>query len=134
MDVGNPSNFARMLHLYGSTWNMMQKHISGFAFDDIQTREAMQYVYTTHNYILDPHGAVGYLAWKKYQEIIKSQTLGIVLETAHFAKFKEEVETILGTEISMPSTLARLHSAEKVSIPMHPSYSNFRSWLLDNLQ
>ncbi|MBL7798683.1 MAG: threonine synthase [Saprospiraceae bacterium] len=135
MDVGNPSNFARMLHLCGSTWNMMQKHISGFAFDDIQTREAMQYVYSTHNYVFDPHGAVGYLAWKKYQETIRNHdAFGIVLETAHPAKFREEVETILDTEISMPSTLARLQAAEKIDVPMQPLYTCFRNWLLENLQ
>jgi len=134
MDVGNPSNFARMLHLYGSTWNMMQKHVSGFAFDDAQTRKAMQYVYTAHNYVLDPHGAVGYLAWKKYQEKIKSHAFGIVLETAHPSKFMEDIETILNIEISIPPTLARLQAAEKVAVPLQPVYINFRNWLLENLQ
>lgn len=135
MDVGNPSNFERMLRLSSSTWNIMREHISGFAFDDAQTCAAMHYVYTTHNYVLDPHGAVGYLGWKEYQDKIKSHdALGIVLETAHPAKFREEVETILDRKIPTPSPLARLKAAEKVGVPMRPLYINFRNWLLENLQ
>ena len=135
MDVGNPSNFERMLRLSSSTWNIMREHISGFAFDDAQTCAAIHYVYTTHNYVLDPHGAVGYLGWKEYQDKIKSHdALGIVLETAHPAKFREEVETILDRKIPTPSPLARLKAAEKVGVPMRPLYINFRNWLLENLQ
>lgn len=134
MDVGNPSNFSRMLNLCSSTWNTMREHISGFAFNDAQTRAAMQYVYTTYNYVLDPHGAVGYIAWKKYQETTKSQALGIVLETAHPAKFFEEVEGILNAKVVMPPSLSRLKDAEKVAVDMQPVYADFRTWLLENLR
>ena len=104
MDVGNPSNFARMLDLFGSTWNIMQEHISGYAFTDDQTKEAMRTVYHAHKYVLDPHGAVGYLAWKAYKEKYPGST-GIILETAHPAKFLEDVETVLGQKITIPKAL-----------------------------
>lgn len=133
MDVGNPSNFARLLDLYGSTWNNVRKHISGYAFNDEQTRAAMRKVYAEHRYILDPHGAVGYLAWKKFQNETKSGAFGIFLETAHPAKFLEDVEEILGRQIDIPTSLARLQDAEKVAVPLQPEYDDFRKWLLENL-
>lgn len=134
MDVGNPSNFSRMLNLCGSTWNTMREHISGFAFDDAQTRSAMQYVYTTHKYVMDPHGAVGYLAWETYRKATRSQALGIVLETAHPAKFIEEVEEILNAKVVVPPSLSRLKDAKKVAVDMQPVYADFRTWLLENLR
>jgi len=133
MDVGNPSNFARMLDLYGSTWNTAREHISGFAFDDTQTRAAMRKVYADLRYILDPHGAVGYLAWKKYQDETKREAIGIVLETAHPAKFLEDVEEVLGVHIEIPVALSNLQDAKKVAVSMQPEYDNFRKWLLKNL-
>jgi len=133
MDVGNPSNFARMLNLYGSTWNTIREHVSGFAFDDTQTRAAMRKVYAEHRYILDPHGAVGYLAWKKFQEETKSGALGIILETAHPAKFLEDIEEILGEHIDMPAALSNLQDAKKEAVSMQPVYADFRTWLLENM-
>ena len=131
MDVGNPSNFVRMLDLYGSMWNIVQEHISGFAFNDDQTREAMRRVFAEHDYILDPHGAVGYLAWKKYCAHTKSQSHGIVLETAHPAKFREAVEKILNTKITIPPALSSLQNQKKNAVSLPVDYKKFRAYLLD---
>lgn len=129
MDVGSPSNFARMRDLFGSTWNMMREHISGFAFSDSETKDAMRKIYREKKYVLDPHGAVGYLAWKAYQKL-HSDTNGIILETAHPAKFLEDVETVLGHKIEIPQALAEISQKEKVAIPMGTDYGKFKSWLV----
>lgn len=137
MDVGNPSNFARMLDLYegkkeGSTWNNMRQSISGYAFDDAQTREAVAEVYRKYNYVIDPHGAVGYLALREYQQSYPD-TKGVVLETAHPAKFLGEVENILGEKVEVPQRLAILAEREKDAVWMPAEFTGFKKWLLDNL-
>lgn len=128
IDVGAPSNFARMLDLYGSTWNMMRGDISGFAFSDEATRAAMREVDQDFGYALDPHGAVGYLALGEYQQKYPD-TFGVVLETAHPAKFLEDVEAILGREIEVPAQLAELAGREKVAKRINADYGAFREWL-----
>ncbi len=130
MDVGNPSNFTRMLDLYSSTWNMMKSDITGYAFDDQSTENAVREVFKTDGYLLDPHGAVGYLAWKKYHTT-HPDTYGIVLETAHPAKFLEDMERVLGHEIDVPERLAALASKTKVSIKMGKEYEEFQKWLME---
>jgi len=132
MDVGNPSNFARMLDLYGSTWNIMKEDISGYAYTDEKTRTGMQEVYDKYEYVIDPHGAVGYLALKEYQEA-QPETLGIVLETAHPSKFLPEVEKTLSTQVDVPERLANLANKEKVATPMSPNFDRFKNWLLENI-
>jgi len=132
MDVGNPSNFVRMLDLFGSTWNIMQNHITGYSFSDEQTKEAMRTVYREKKYILDPHGAVGYLAWKTYHKE-NSETTGVILETAHPAKFLEDVEEILGEKISIPKALADISEKEKKAVPMKADYNAFKNWLSRDL-
>lgn len=128
MDVGNPSNFVRMLDVFGSTWNIMQKHISGYAFSDEQTKEIMRAVYRQKKYILDPHGAVGYLAWKSYQRQ-NPDTTGVILETAHPAKFLEEVEEILGERIMIPKALFDLVEKKKTAVRIKAEYAAFKNWL-----
>lgn len=129
MDVGAPSNFARMLDLYCSTWNIMKSDISGYGFSDAATIEAMKEIHAQYNYVIDPHGAVGYLALKKYQETHPAH-LGIILETAHPSKFIEDVESILEKQVPIPERLAVLHDAQKVSVKMNTQYDNFKAWLL----
>lgn len=133
MDVGNPSNFSRMLDLHGSTWNIMQKHISGYAFTDEQTKQAMQDIDREFHYIMDPHGAVGYLAWKMYQQEKADGSAGIILETAHPSKFLEDVEEILQRKINIPAALSELSDREKQAVFMKTDYSTFRTWILDNI-
>ena len=132
MDVGNPSNFARMLDMHSSTWNIMKENISGYSFSDSQTKEAMLHLDRHLNYVIDPHGAVGYLAWKSYQKT-HPNTLGIILETAHPAKFLEDVEGILGRKIDIPPALSALIDSPKNSVPMDTDYATFKSWLIKNL-
>ncbi|MBK8428025.1 MAG: threonine synthase [Lewinellaceae bacterium] len=130
MDVGAPSNFARMLDLYCSTWNNMRHDISGFGFSDTETKQAMREIKQRYNYIIDPHGAVGYLALRKYQETHPGH-LGVVLETAHPSKFIEDVESILEQPIEVPERLQVLSNAEKHSVRMSTNYADFKSWLLE---
>jgi threonine synthase len=136
MDVGNPSNFARMLDLYGSTWNKLRDNISGFAFTDKETEDAMQAVFDKYNYIIDPHGAVGYLALKAFQENHAVQ--GVILETAHPAKFLEDVERILNRPIDIPERLAILtHKHKEATLFLktedeNQDYQKFKSWLIES--
>jgi threonine synthase len=130
MDVGAPSNFARMLDIYCSTWNNMRQDISGYGFSDTETKQAMQEINSKYDYVIDPHGAVGYLALRKYQETHPDH-LGVILETAHPSKFIEDVESILEKQIDIPERLAALSNAKKVSVKMNTEYSNFKPWLME---
>ncbi|MCB0652387.1 MAG: threonine synthase [Saprospiraceae bacterium] len=137
MDVGNPSNFARMLDLFKavngdecSTWNIMKEAITGYAFDDSATRKAVKEVEDSYGYILDPHGAVGYLALKEYQKEHKNTT-GIILETAHPSKFKDDMEDILGHEIEVPERINSLTSLKKEAFQMSVDFDSFKKFLLD---
>ena len=131
MDVGNPSNFARMLDLYGSVWEDMKKNIHGFAFNDAETRQAVLEIKERYQYVMDPHGAVGYLALKAYQKQVEN-TQGIILETAHPAKFKPDMEAIFGEEIEVPERLAILENKEKVATALGTDYDGFKGYLNDN--
>ena len=131
MDVGNPSNFARMLDVYGSTWNAMISDVVGFSFNDDQTKQGMEEVYNKYNYQIDPHGAVGYLALKQYQTKIMNSK-GIILETAHPSKFLSDVENVLKSKVNIPERLAILADREKVSIKFNTEFDAFKEYLLSN--
>ncbi len=131
MDVGNPSNFARMMDLHGSTWNHLKKEISGLAFDDKETRQGVKEVFDNFNYTIDPHGAVGYLALKEFQET-NPNTLGVVLETAHPSKFLDDMENILQSKIEIPKRLASLIDKPKEAALMNRKFNTFKEWLLEN--
>ena len=129
MDVGNPSNFARMLDLYGSTWNIIKEDITGYAFNDNETRIGIKDLYEQYGYIIDTHGAVGYLALKTYLKQ-KPKYRGIILETAHPSKFIHEVEKTLKKEIEIPERLAILANRKKEATFLEPVFKNFKDWLL----
>ncbi|MFK7808770.1 MAG: threonine synthase [Saprospiraceae bacterium] len=142
MDVGNPSNFYRMISLFsedsnvtsldGSTWNNMKKSVSGFGFDDKTTKAAMKGGFRKYdNYIFEPHGAVGLLAWNEYQKQNPSD-IGIILETAHPSKFIKDVEETLNIEVSIPERLACLSNKEKVSRLMDANFDLFKEYLMNN--
>jgi len=133
MDVGNPSNFVRMKDLYGSTWNMMREDIKGYAFTDAETENAMRQVEQDFGYVMDPHTAIGHLSLQTYLHIYPDHQ-GIVLSTAHPAKFLPDVERILGHSIEVPERLAALEHLEKKSVIMEVQYNTFKSWLLDNVR
>jgi threonine synthase len=120
MDVGNPSNFARMLDLFKDDVNLFREHISGFSYTDEQTRVCMKEVYTKYGYMLDPHGAIGYLGLKEYMK--GKDGVGIFFETAHPAKFGDVVEKTINTKIDIPARLQEYVEKTKVSIEMENSY------------
>ncbi|MFK7772021.1 MAG: threonine synthase [Saprospiraceae bacterium] len=131
MDVGNPSNFARMQDLFGFTWNNMSKMISGYSINDEATKLGIKEVFDKYNYIIDPHGAVGYLAFKEYQKN-HPNTKGIILETAHPSKFIDSVEEVINQKVEIPERLAILANKKKESILMNTEFDSFKKWLLEN--
>lgn len=132
MDVGNPSNFARMMDLYATDLNKIKADVIGYAFTDHETREVMQQVYRQHNYILDPHGAVGYLGLKKYLSTNKNTT-GVFLETAHPAKFLDVVEGGIDMTIAIPDKLKEFARREKKSVKIQNDSKQFKSLLNNHL-
>lgn len=126
MDVGDPSNFARILDLYGNDHSRITAMISGATYSDALIADTMADCYRRTEYILDPHGAVGYRALT--QLLIPGET-GIFLETAHPAKFKATVEAHTGTTIEIPARLADFMKGTKQSVAMSKDFDTFRSYL-----
>ena len=127
MDVGDPSNFARILDLYQNNHTAITKDITGTTYSDDQIRETLLTVYQTTGYLLDPHGAVGYRA---LNELLKEDETGIFLETAHPAKFTETVEEIVGKgNVPMPEKLQSFMKGKKLSIEFSSKYEQFRAYL-----
>ncbi len=128
MDVGNPSNFARMLDLYNHHFERLANDVEGYSFSDEETRTAMRQVFKDKNYRMDPHGAVGYLGLKKYLKSHRGAQ-GIFLETAHPGKFRDVVEETLGQSIELPEALVKFSSREKKSLQIGKEYQEFRDIL-----
>ncbi len=129
MDVGAPSNFARMEEIFGKKWEGMKERIAGYAFDDEQTRTAIREVYATSGYVIDPHGAVGYLAAEEWLEGEPEDTM-VILETAHPSKFLDVMEEELGEGVvEIPERLGCLAGREKVAVEMGGSEAEFLGWL-----
>ncbi len=114
MDVGSPSNFVRILQLFNNEFVNLQKVLSSVSITDDETRATIKSVYEDHHYLLDPHGAVGYLALHRYLQENPSQK-GILLETAHPVKFYDVVEPVIGEKIQLPAAVAAQINAEKIS-------------------
>ncbi|MGC3945072.1 MAG: threonine synthase [Chryseolinea sp.] len=129
MDVGSPSNIVRMLDLFGGDVSELKKHVTGYAFTDDETRAAMRHVFATADYVVDPHGAVGYLGMKKYMREVQPEVTGVFLETAHPAKFKEVVEETLGKQIEIPANLQKFISRNKQSKRMSSEFGDFKTYL-----
>ena len=135
MDVGDPSNFARILNLYSknNTLSPEETHqaitslISGATYSDEQIAETMRQCYADTGYVLDPHGACGYRALK---ECLKPGEVGVFCETAHPAKFKEKVDAILGTDIEIPERLQAFMKGQKQSVAMSKDFSDFKAYLM----
>jgi threonine synthase len=128
MDVGNPSNFARMLDLYANDFDALSKDVVGYSFNDDDTSNAIKSVFNESKYIMDPHGSVGYLGLKKYLSR-NSNLTGVFLETAHPSKFIGAVENILNRRLDLPEALARFMKSEKISVPASTEYSEFKKVL-----
>ncbi|MEE1146661.1 MAG: threonine synthase, partial [Bacteroidaceae bacterium] len=127
MDVGDPSNFARILDLYGHSHEAICADISGAAYTDEQIAETMRLCLGETGYLLDPHGACGYRA---LQEGLQEGETGIFLETAHPAKFKETVEGIISRPIEIPAKLAAFMEGTKQSIQMTNDFADFKQYLM----
>ena len=130
MDVGNPSNFARLMDLYQNDLGVISKDITGYPFTDAETEDAIRTVMAAHGYLLDPHGAVGYLGLKRYLSENHADVNGIFLETAHPAKFKEVVEKAIQRSIPLPHALERFVKGEKKVIGISRAYTDFKRTLL----
>lgn len=127
MDVGDPSNFARIIDLYGNSHEKITSLISGFTFTNDQIRRTMHDCYASTGYLLDPHGACGYRALK---EGLKPGETGVFLETAHPAKFKETVEGAVGAPVAIPDRLAAFMKGEKQSVAMSADFADFKRFLM----
>ncbi len=128
MDVGDPSNFARILDLYANQWADIKADISGATYTDDRIREAMCQCYEATGYVLDPHGACG---WRALKELLQPSEVGVFLETAHPAKFKEKVDDILGTDIAIPERLQAFMRGKKQSVEMANDFDAFKSFLMN---
>ena len=136
MDVGDPSNFARIINLYSEngqlspedTHHRITSLISGATYSDDQIRETMRQCYKETGYILDPHGACGYQA---LADGLKPGEVGVFCETAHPAKFKEKVDDILGIDVDIPARLRAFMQGEKQSTPMTKDFADFKKYLMN---
>ena len=126
MDVGDPSNFARILDLYGKSHEAICKDISGATYTDEQIAETMRQCLAETGYQLDPHGACGYRA---LQEGLREGEVGFFIETAHPAKFKQTVDSICGSDVAIPERLQAFMKGTKQSIPMSKDYDSFKAFL-----
>ena len=135
MDVGDPSNFARIINLYSengelspeATHQRITSLISGATYSDEQIKETMRKCYAETGYTLDPHGACGYRA---LEEQLRPGEVGIFCETAHPAKFKEKVDEILGIDVAIPERLQAFMKGTKQSVPMTKDFADFKRYLL----
>ena len=127
MDVGDPSNFVRVLDLYGKSLAEIKKNISGVWYNDESIRNTVKKTYAETGYLLDPHGACGYQALK---DQLASNETGIFLETAHPAKFLEVVESIVNEKVPVPDKLQEFMKGEKQSIYLKKDFEGFKEFLL----
>ena len=135
MDVGDPSNFARILNLYSrngaltpeATHHRITNLISGATYSDEQIKETMRQCYSETGYILDPHGACGYRA---LQESLQPGEIGVFCETAHPAKFKEKVDDILGIDVEIPERLAAFMKGQKQNVALSKDFADFKEYLM----
>jgi threonine synthase len=134
MDVGNPSNFIRILELFHQQVNDLKQILSSYSVDDTTTKATIKEVYEKYNYVLDPHGAVGYYALKEYlneHNNSPSEAGGIFLETAHPVKFPDTVEEAINKKIAIPESIGYLFNQEKQSVVMNASFNQFKEWMME---
>ena len=127
MDVGDPSNFARILALYENSHSAISSEISGVSYNDDEIRETVKEAYTRTGYLLDPHGACGYRALR---EMLADDEVGFFLETAHPAKFLNTVEEVIGKEVAIPEKLQHFMRGTKESVMMKPDFASLKEFLM----
>ncbi len=128
MDVGNPSNFVRILEIFGNNIAALKQQLSAGSISDEETRQTIKKVFEKNTYLLDPHGAVAYAALEKYLQNHQSET-GILLETAHPVKFYDVVEPVIGQTVPLPSTVAEQVKKEKKALWMENDYEALKEFL-----
>jgi len=128
MDVGDPSNFVRVLKLFNDEHAVLKQHFSAYSFDDETTRQAIKEVYSETKYVMDPHGAVGYLGLKKFLES-NPEYYGTFLETAHPVKFLDSVEPVIKEKVKIPASIEGLLDKQKKSLQIN-NYEELRDYLL----
>ena len=128
MDVGDPSNFARVWDLYGRDPEAIRADIAGATYADAQIAETIRDCYARTGYLLDPHGACGYRALK---EGLRPGEVGFFCETAHPAKFKDTVERIIGAPVAVPDRLAAFLEGARQSVPLPKDFGTFKEYLRD---
>lgn len=128
MDVGDPSNFARILDLYDHSHEAIKAEMTGYRYSDAEIREVVKDVYHKYGYLTDPHGATAY---KALDESLQDGEVGVFLETAHPAKFTETVEKIIGLgKVNLPEKLAAFMKGEKQTVPLSKDFEAFKKYLL----
>jgi len=127
MDVGNPSNFYRFIHLNGSTWNNVKSKTESYSYTDAQTRIEVKELHDKYNYISEPHAAVAYKSLK--EDEINQDSNKIFLGTAHPAKFMEVVNEILETKIEIPEALSSLRNKTSIKKEVN-NYEEFLVWMM----
>lgn len=131
MDVGNPSNFVRVLEIFRQEFETIKGSLSSYSISDEETRETVSNVLNNHKYLLDPHGAVAYLALERHLNGHANEK-GFILETAHPVKFPDTVESITGRKIEIPKSVKYLLNKKKESIQMEADYEQLKDYLLSN--
>ena len=127
MDVGDPSNFARVLDLYSNSHEAIKADISGVSYNDEEIADTLKTCFDETGYLLDPHGACGYQALK---DGLQENETGVFLETAHPAKFLETVERIIGQKVDIPQKLQEFMKGEKQSLELSKDFDGFKKYLL----
>jgi len=128
MDVGNPSNFIRIQELFQNQFGDLKEHLSSYSFDDEATKDAIKEVYENTGYVMDPHGAVGYLGLGTFLKG-NPEYHGTFLETAHPVKFLETVENVIGKKLEIPGSIRSILQKEKQSIEIG-NYSDLKDFLM----
>ena len=131
MDVGNPSNFERMKSLFNNDVSEFKKEIESYSFSDEETKTTMRNVKKEFDYTLDPHGAVAYLGLEKYFEKSNEDFIGVLLETAHPAKFVEVVEDVLKEKVEIPEKLEAFNKKEKKSVEFPVDFEAVKNYLIE---
>lgn len=127
MDVGAPSNFARIIDLYGNSHEAISAEISGCTYSDEQISDTLRETYKNTGYLLDPHGAVGY---RSLLEGLEEDEIGVFLETAHPAKFKDTVEAIIDDNVQIPAKLAAFMKGTKSAVKLPSTFPAFKKFLM----
>ena len=142
MDVGNPSNFVRIMEILQNNFSQLTHALSSYSINDATTKATITRVFKTANYTLDPHGAVAFAAAEiflaneakviTYANGQNNTHRAIILETAHPVKFPEVVEEAIGEKIEVPASVQFLLDKAKVSIPLAANYTAFKHWMMQN--